>query len=417
MKTLHHPAPERPSASRAAAIAVACAGLILFLSLGQRHAFGLYVLPVSAAFGWDRATFSLAIALQNLVWGLAQPFSGMLADQYGPRRVLAGGALLYVAGLALMPWSHTGWAFAATAGLLVGLGLSGTGFGIVYGAAGQAVSDAQRPRALGLVGALGGAGQFVMLPLNQGLIDALGWAGALLAASVLAAAMLPLAVGAGRTRAPSPGRDAPAPAAAAPTLRTALRGAFADRDFWLVALGFLSCGFHLAFIATHLPAFLAGRGLNAQVAATALGLVALANIAGTYLFGAWSARWPRKWLLTALYAGRTVVIALFASLPVSTASVYTFALAMGFLWLGTVPLTTSLLAQLFGQRYATTLFGFVFLSHQIGSFLGVWLGGLVFDATGSYGLVWGLACALGVVSALAHLPVREARAATGAQPA
>ncbi len=419
MTAAHHPssapAPLTPASpaqlshglDRRAAWVIACAGLVLFLSLGQRHAFGLYVLPVSGSFDWDRATFSFAIALQNLVWGLAQPFSGMLADQHGPRRVMLGGAVLYVAGLAAIPFASSGWAFATVAGVLVGLGLSGTGFGIVYGAAGKAVSDAQRPRALGIVGAFGGAGQFVMLPLNQKLIDALGWSSAILVAATLLAAMLPLALGAGRPVAPA----TPATAAPPPALGAALRQAFGDRDFWLIGLGFLSCGFHLAFIATHLPAYLAGRGLGPQVAATALGLVALTNIAGTYLFGAWAARWQRKHLLAALYTARTLAIALFVTLPTTAVSVYVFAAVMGFLWLGTLPLTNGLLSQLFGMRYITTLFGFVFLWHQIGSFLGVWLGGLVFDATGSYALVWALACVLGLVSAVANLPVRERRAA------
>lgn len=408
---LRHSGSATPPAStrldRRAVWLIGCIGLVLFLSVGQRHAFGLYVLPVSASFDWDRSTFSFAIALQNLVWGLAQPFSGMLADQHGPRRVMAGGTLLYVAGLALMPFAASGWAFAGAAGVLVGLGLSGTGFGIVYGAAGKAVSDAQRPRALGIVGAFGAAGQFVMLPLNQRLIDAWGWSSAVLALAVLMAAMLPLALGSGRSG-PSAAPETKTPQ---PALHTALRQAFGDRDFWLVGLGFLSCGFHLAFIATHLPAYLAGRGLAPQVAATALGLVALTNVAGTYLFGAWAARWQRKRLLATLYAVRTLVIALFVSLPTTALSVYLFAAAMGFLWLATLPLTNGLLGQLFGMRYITTLFGFVFLWHQIGSFLGVWLGGLVFDATGSYTLVWALACVLGLVSAVANLPVRERRAA------
>jgi len=413
MTAPHHPPSPPTRLDRRTAWLIACAGLVLFLSVGQRHAFGLYMLPVTGSFDWDRATFSFAIALQNLVWGLAQPFSGMLADQHGPRRVMLGGALLYVAGLALMPFAASGWAFAATAGVLVGLGLSGTGFGIVYGAAGKAVSDAQRPRALGIVGAFGAAGQFAMLPLNQRLIDAWGWSSTVLLMAALLAAMLPLALAAGQ---PAPSA-APAMQSPQPALRTALRQAFGDRDFWLVGLGFLSCGFHLAFIATHLPAYLAGRGLGPQVAATALGLVALANVAGTYLFGAWAARWQRKRLLAALYAARTLAIALFVSLPTTALSVYLFAAAMGFLWLATLPLTNGLLSQLFGMRYITTLFGFAFLWHQVGSFLGVWLGGLVFDATGSYALVWTLACVLGLVSAAANLPVREPRAGLAAQPA
>lgn len=388
------------SMSRREGWMLVCAGLVLFLAMGQRHAFGLYLLPVSLEWGWNRETFSVALATQNLVWGLAQPFAGLLADRHGPRPVMIAGALCYGAGLALMPWSSTGWAMALSAGVLVGLGLSGTGFAVVYGAVGKAFEPARRPKALAVVGAVGGAGLFLMLPFNQMGLEAFGWAAMLTGLSVLMGALVPLAFGLGGAPAAGSG---PEPQAFGPLLSQALR----DRDFWLVCLGFLSCGFQLAFIATHLPAYLADQAQPVPVATLALGLVALANIAGNYCFGLWSARLRHKSLLALLYAARTATIAAFVLAPVSAWSVYAFALVFGFTWLGTVPLTTGLLGQLYGLRYVTTLFGLAFLSHQIGSFAGVWLAGWWYDRFGGYGGVWALALVLGAVSALANLPVRE----------
>ena len=382
------------------------AGMVLFLALGQCHSFGLYLVPVTTDWNWPRETFSLAIALQNLIWGAAQPFSGAIADRFGPKPVMFAGGLFYALGLAAMHYAGSGLAFALVAGLLIGLGLSGTGFAIVYGAVGRGVSPGDRPRALALVGALGGAGQFLMLPANQLAIDAWGWPMASTAMGLAFLAVIPLAAALPAKRPPD-GADA----AAARSVQAALKASFGDKDFWLITVGFLSCGFQLAFIATHLPAFLADARLPTSVATTALGLVALANIVGTYLFGLWTGRWQKKVLSFWLYLGRTLAILAFVSVPVSAASVYAFAVAMGFLWLGTVPLVNGLLTQIYGLRHLSMLFGIVFFSHQVGSFLGVWLGGAMFDRYQSYAGVWWLAAGLSLLSAIVHLPIREMRPA------
>lgn len=385
------------------------ASLVLFLALGQRHSFGLYLVPITTEWQWSRETFSVAIALQNLVWGAAQPFSGALADRYGPKPMMVAGGLLYAIGLAAMRFADSGLEFALVAGVLIGLGLSGTGFAVVYGAVGRGVSPQDRPKAMALVGAIGGAGQFLMLPANQLALNAWGWSAASFAMGMLLLAVIPLAMA-------LPSSDLPVSSggAAGGTVREALKVSFADRDFWLIAIGFLSCGFQLAFIATHLPAFLADQNLSASVATTALGLVALVNIAGTYLFGLWGGRWQKKMLSFWLYMARTVAILVFVSLPVSPWTVYAFAAVMGFLWLGTVPLVNGLLGQIYGLRHLGLLFGIVFLSHQLGSFLGVWLGGALFDRYQSYTGVWLIAAALSLLSALVHLPVREQRPAAPA---
>ena len=398
---------DSPRGARGALALALLAGLVLFLALGQRHSFGLYLVPITTERGWPRETFSLAIALQNLVWGAAQPFSGAIADRFGARPVMLAGGLAYALGLAALPHAGSAPAFALAAGLLIGLGLSGTGFAIVYGAVGRGVSAAQRPKALALVGAVGGAGQFLMLPANQLAIGAWGWAHAVLAMGALVLAVIPLALA-------LPAAPADAPGAPALPLRELLRRCARDTDFWLITVGFLSCGFQLAFIATHLPAVLADQRLDTAVATTALGLVALANIVGTYLFGLWTGRWPKKLLSFWLYLGRTVAILVFVALPVSPATVYAFALVMGFLWLGTVPLVNGLLTQIYGLRHLGLLFGLVFFSHQVGSFLGVWLGGALFDRYQTYTGVWLLAAALSLLSALVHLPIREPRHALAA---
>lgn len=393
---------QNPNRSTYVAIAV-LAGLVLFLALGQRHAFGLYLVPITTDWGWPRETFSIAIAVQNLVWGAAQPFSGAIADRHGPRRIMIAGGVAYAIGLATMQYAPSGVSFALLAGLLIGLGLSGTGFAIVYGAVGRAVSPGDRPKALALVGAVGGAGQFMMLPANQVLIDTLGWAGASSVAGLLLLAVIPLAMALPKA--------SPASATGAPgvPVRTVLAGCFADRDFWLITVGFLSCGFQLAFIATHLPAFLADKRLAAGVAPTALGLVALTNIVGTYLFGLWMGRWQKKTLSFWLYLGRTLAILAFLWAPTTPVTVHLFAAAMGFLWLGTVPLVNGLLSQMYGLQNLGMLFGIAFFSHQVGGFLGVWLGGAMFDRYQTYTGVWLLAAGLSLFSAIVHLPIRESR--------
>lgn len=376
-------------------------GLILFLCLGQRHSFGLFLSPMTMDLGWGREVFSVAIAIQNLVWGLAQPFAGMIADKQGSGRVLAAGAVSYAAGMLLMPYSTTGLELALSAGLLIGIGLSGTAFGIVYSAVGRAFTPERRGFALGAVGALGGLGQFVMLPYNQFLISNLGWASALIVLSATCALMIPLA--SGMVESPS----AVSSRATTQSLAEAMGEAFRHPGFWLVTAGFLTCGFQLAFIATHLPAYLADQGLNANVAVTALAVVALSNILGTYVCGLFAGKYRQKYVLSALYFLRGLALLGFVALPVTSWSTYAFAAIMGVLWLGTVPLTTALVGRIFGLQYVATLFGFVFLGHQIGSFLGVWLGGALFDRTGSYQLVWILCIGLSLLAALVHFPVDD----------
>lgn len=382
---------------------VLAGGVVMGLALGVRHVHGLFLLPVIAERGWSRETFGLAMAVQNLSWGLVQPFAGLLADRCGSAKVVVAGLACYALGLYGMAKAAAPAAFVWSAGVCLGIALAGTAFGVVYGALSRLVSPARRAWALGTAGAIGGIGQFAMVPAAQALIVGCGWQRALLALSLLMALLVPLA------------RALREPAAAAEVVEhetglsvtQALREACAHPGFWQLNLGFLACGFQLAFIATHLPAYLLDHGLPASVGVAALALVALTNIVGIYACGLAGGAYRRKHLLAGLYLARAGVMALFLLAPLSAASVYLFAAAMGLLWLGTVPLTNGLLAQIFGLRYIGTLFGLVFLGHQLGSFLGVWLGGYVFDATRSYDFVWGVAMALGLLSAALHWPIDD----------
>lgn len=390
-------------------VLVLAGGLVMGLALGVRHVQGLFLLPVTLERGWSRESFAFALAVQNLVWGLAQPFTGMVADRWGSARVVAAGLILYAVGLLGMAAAPGVPAFILASGVCIGVALSGTSFGVVYGAIARLVAPARRGWALGLAGAVGGLGQFALVPAAQGLIGGWGWAVALAVLSAAAALALPLAVPLNdRAQAQQGAGPAGLPLAAA------LREAFAHRGFWLLNLGFLACGFQLAFIASHLPAYLLDRGLRPADGMAALALIALANVAGTYAFGLLGARHSKKRLLAAIYLARSAAMALFLLLPPSRASLYGFAAAMGLLWLGTVPLTSGILAQVFGVRYLATLFGCVFLGHQLGSFLGVWLGGVVFEATRSYEPVWLAAMGLGVLAAALHMPIDERQIVRGA---
>ena len=382
-----------------ALILVAGSGIVL-MTFGVRNGFGLFMQPVSAELGWAREIFAFAIALQNLVWGLAQPLAGMVADRYGAARVLSAGGIAYAAGLALMSRASTPLDADLTIGVLVGLGMAGAGLSVVLSAVARAVPEAQRSKALGVVTAAGSLGQFLMVPLGQAFLGAYGWSTALL---LLAVAMLSVLA-----MAPAlAGRPEVAADAEPQSLRQALAEAHRHPGYLLLIGGFFVCGFHLVFIATHLPAFVVDHGLPAEVGAWAMALVGLFNVVGSVAAGALGTRRSKKSLLSLLYLARAAVILIFVLLPVSAASVLAFAAAMGLLWLSTVPLTSGLVAQMFGTRYMATLFGIVFLSHQIGSFLGAWLGGIVFDATGSYDLVWWVSVALGVFAALMHWPIDE----------
>lgn len=385
-----------------ALVALACGSLILLFSLGIRHAFGLFLQPVSVEQGWGREVFGFAIALQNLVWGLAQPFTGMLADRHGAPRVVALGAVLYTAGLAIMSSVAGEPMFVLGVGVLVGLGLSGTTFPVIFGTIGRLVAPERRSLAMGITMSVGSFGQFIMLPVSLGLIGRLTWPVALLALAGFAALMIPLAVG--LREAPRSQGDA---AMAGPGAMAALREAFGARDFWLLSLGFFVCGFQVVFIAVHLPAFLQDEGLNAMVATTVLALIGLVNIAGTYYAGLWGGRRRKPALLAWIYLGRALAIAAFVWLPITELSAYAFGITMGLFWLSTVPLTNGTVASVWGVRHLSMLGGIVFLAHQLGSFAGGWLGGWLYDRSGSYDGAWTIAIGLSLVAAVLNWPVRE----------
>jgi MFS family permease len=375
------------------------AALVLALSLGIRHGFGLFLAPMSQEFGWGREVFALAIALQNLVWGLAQPFTGAIADRFGAARVVLVGGVLYAVGLALMGLADSPGSLSLSAGLLIGIALSGTSFSVLLGVVGRAVAPERRSMAMGIASAAGSFGQFAMLPATLGLIGWLGWSAALLALGLLVALIVPLA---GLIR------DYPAARQThEQTLKEALREAAAHSGFWLLALGFFVCGFQVVFIGVHLPAYLVDQHLPAQVGTSVLALVGLFNVFGTYAAGWLGGRMSKPRLLTALYLARAVVIVAFVYSPLTVWSAYAFGIAMGLLWLSTVPLTNGTVATLFGVRNLSMLGGIVFLFHQLGAFLGGWLGGYLYDRTGSYELVWQIAIGLSLLAALLNCPVRE----------
>jgi predicted MFS family arabinose efflux permease len=351
--------------------------------------------------GIGREVFSFAIAIQNLVYGFAQPFTGMIADKFGTARVLIGGALLYAVGLVLMSLSGSPWALNLSAGLLIGVALGCSGFSIVFGVVGRSVPAEKRTTALGIIGAAGSFGQFVMLPYGQTLITTVGWHYALfiLAATVLVIVPLSAAL--------VEDKNAQTAQFHKQSIREALHEAFTHRGYVLLCLGYSVCGFQLMFISVHFPAYLLDQRMTPQIGMTALALIGLFNIFGSYVWGWLGSRYTKKYLLSSLYLIRAGAIAIFVLLPLSPASVYAFAATIGFLWLGTVPLTNGLIAQVFGVQYLSTLGGSAFLFHQVGSFIGVWLAGYLFDATGSYGLMWTLTIATGVVAALLNLPIDE----------
>ncbi|MGA4446498.1 MFS transporter [Ectopseudomonas chengduensis] len=376
------------------------ASLILALSLGTRHGFGLFLPPMSAEFGWGREVFAFAIALQNLIWGLAQPITGALADRFGARKAIVIGGVLYVLGLVCMGMADSPLSLSLSAGLLIGIGLSGTSFSVILGVVGRAVPVEKRSMAMGIAAAAGSFGQFAMLPGTLGLIGWLGWSAALLALGLLVALMIPLAVMIKET--PPPVTNGPQQ-----TLVEALREATSHSGFWLLALGFFVCGFQVVFVAVHLPAYLVDHHLPALTGTTVLALVGLFNIFGTYIAGWLGGRMAKPRLLSILYLLRGVVITLFLLTPLTQWSAYLFGIAMGLLWLSTVPLTNGTVATMFGVRNLSMLGGIVFLFHQLGSFLGGWLGGYLYDTTGSYDLVWQISIGLSVMAAALNWPVRE----------
>jgi MFS family permease len=373
--------------------------LILALSLGTRHGFGLFLPPMSAQFGWGREVFAFAIALQNLVWGLAQPFTGALADRFGAAKVVFIGGILYAAGLALMSLADSPASLSLSAGLLIGMGLSGTTFSIILGVVGRALPPEKRSMGMGLASAAGSFGQFAMLPGTLGLIGWLGWSMALVALGLLVAFILPLVAML---------KDKPVPVATGDqTLREALHEACTHSGFWLLAFGFFVCGFQVVFIGVHLPAYLVDQHLPATVGTTVLALIGLFNVFGTYIAGWLGGRMSKPRLLTGLYLLRAVVIVLFLWAPLTQTTAYLFGISMGLLWLSTVPLTNGTVATLFGVRNLSMLGGIVFLFHQLGAFLGGWLGGVVYDHMGNYDLIWHVSIALSLMAAALNWPVRE----------
>lgn len=380
---------------------------IALIGFGPRASAGLFQLPITGEFGWGRDTFGLAIAIQNLLWGLGAPFAGAVADRYGMTRVLCVGAILYAAGLVVMANATTPLMLHLGAGVLVGFGLSAASFNLILGAFGKLLPESWRPLAFGAGTAAGSFGQFFYPPIGTALISAFGWQEALVifAASVLL--ILPLSYALSTRPGPNltpMGGPSPAPNQSIPQ---ALAEAFRHRSYVLLTLGFFTCGFQLAFITVHLPAYLKDAGLSASIGGWTLAVIGLANAFGSLGSGWLMTRMPKRHLLAWIYLGRALVIAVFISTPVTPLTCILFGISIGAFWLSTVPPTSGLVMLMFGTRYMAMLYGFVFFSHQVGGFLGVWLGGVLYEAYGSYDLVWWLSVALGIASAVINLPIRE----------
>ncbi|MDB5953582.1 MAG: putative transporter [Ramlibacter sp.] len=391
---------------------LACGALIVTLSMGIRHGFGLWLQPVTQARGWDRQTFAFAIAIQNLAWGFIGIFAGILADRFGAFRVLIAGSVLYALGLAGMALSPDAFVFTLTAGVLIGAAQAGTTYAVVYGVIGRQIDPARRSWAMGVAAAAGSFGQFLMVPVEGFLISGIGWQQALLVLAVVVLLIVPLAAG---LREPGFAGGA-VPPRREQSVGQALGEAFKYPSFQLLMAGYFVCGFQVVFIGVHMPSYLKDKGLSPQVASYALALIGLCNVFGTYMAGTLGQKLAKRKILAAIYLGRSIAIALFLWAPLSPLSVYVFAAVMGVLWLSTVPPTNATIAQIFGVAHLSMLGGFVFFSHQIGSFMGVWLGGLLYDQTGSYDIVWYLSIALGLFAAIVNLPVREAPIARAPAP-
>jgi len=379
-----------------------CGAMIVTLSMGVRHGFGLWLQPITQAQNWSRQTFSLAIAIQNLSWGVFGIFAGMVADKLGAFKVIVGGAILYALGLAGMGLSTTPIAFMLSTGILIGAAQAGTTYAVIYGVIGRNVSAEKRSWAMGVAAAAGSFGQFLMVPTESHLIQSFGAKEALLILSVAVLTIVPLAFGlreSGFGNGQVQKREQ--------SILQALREAFKYPSFQLLMAGYFVCGFQVVFIGVHMPSYLKDKGLSPEVAAYALGLIGLFNVFGTYTAGLLGQRMPKRYILSFIYGARAVVITLFLLVPLSPMSVYIFAAVMGFLWLSTVPPTNAVVAEIFGVVHLSMLGGFVFMSHQVGSFMGVWLGGYLYDRTGSYDIVWQLAIALGIFAMLINLPVKE----------
>lgn len=391
---------------------LACGALIVTLSMGIRHGFGLWLQPITQAQGWTRENFAFAMAIQNLAWGCFGIFAGMAADRFGAFRVLVGGAVLYGLGLTGMALTTTPLGFALTTGVLIGAAQAGTTYAVIYGVIGRQIPAEKRSWAMGVAAAAGSFGQFLMVPVEGALIAQLGWQNALLVLSVAVLLIAPLAWGLRE-----PGFGGGQAVKRDQTIGQALREAFGYRSFQLLMAGYFVCGFQVVFIGVHMPSYLKDNGLSPQVASYALALIGLFNVVGTYMAGSLGQRMAKRHILAFIYFARAAVIAVFLWAPLTPTSVYIFSAVMGLLWLSTVPPTNATVAQIFGVAHLSMLGGFVFFSHQIGSFMGVWLGGVLYDQTGSYNIVWYISIALGVFAGLINLPVREAPIARVARPA
>ncbi|MEN9754039.1 MAG: hypothetical protein RLZ07_421 [Pseudomonadota bacterium] len=392
---------------------VACGCLIGLLTFGPRSSIGLFQLPMTSEFGWGRDVFSFAIAIQNLLWGVGQPFAGALADRFGTIKMIVLGALLYAGGLVLMAFGSTQGMITMGAGVMIGLGLSGASFNLILGAFGKLLPDKWRGLAFGAGTAAGSFGQFLFPPIGATLIDSIGWHETALVFAVTLLAVLPLSIPLS-TRGLSKSNTT----GAGQSIRQALSEAFQHRSYVLLVLGFFTCGFQLAFITAHMPAYLKDIGMPAWVGGWTLAIIGLANAVGSLTSGWLSGRMPKRYILSIIYFGRSLAVIAFILIPASPMTALLFGLVMGLFWLSTVPPTSSLVAVMFGTRYLAMLYGFAFFSHQVGGFLGVWLGGILYESTGSYQIVWWLSIALGVASAVINLPIKEtAVVRNAAQPA
>jgi len=409
MSTLAAPAPRAPAVPLA--LVIVCGCIIAAIGFGTRGAFGLFTLPVTADLGLTREQWGMAMAIQNLAWGIAQPFAGGLADRYGSARVLALGGLVYAAGVLWMAFSPNAEIMLLSAGIVTGVGIAIASFGVVMAAFGRVVPAEKRSFVFGIATAASSAGQFIFAPLGQGFISAFGWQTALIWLAAILLLIVPLS-------AALRGRALSTPGQADMPFMQALAKAWGHGSYRLLVIGFFVCGFHLAFINVHMPAYLVQCGLSPEVGSWTIAVIGLFNIAGSLLSGYLGGKFPRQLLLATIYFSRAVAIGLFLLIPVTELTAYAFAAAMGLLWLSTVPLTAGLVGLFFGPRYLGMLYGIAFFSHQLGSFVGVWLGGFVYDQTGSYALVWYLGILLGLGSAAIHLPIADRKAPNFAsQPA
>lgn len=390
-------------------VIILCGCVIAMITFGNRSTFGLFTIPITETMGWTRESYGLAMAVQNLVWGLAQPIVGGLADKYGTARILSIGAVFYAVGMVGMSFAPSEGIFLLAGGIIVGVGIATASFGIVMAAFGRAVPQEKRPMVFGIATAASSMGQFVFAPLGQAFISSFGWQMALLYLAALVMLILPLSLA-------LTGKSESVEGEADLKFMTALARAWGHGSYKLLVIGFFVCGFHLAFVTVHMPAYLVQCGLSPEVGSWSIAIIGLFNVVGSLASGWLGSRFPKQILLAMIYFTRAAATAIFLIIPVTEATAYIYAAALGLVWLATVPLTAGLVSLFFGARYMGMLYGVAFLSHQVGGFLGVWLGGLTYDMTGSYSLVWYLGILLGLLSAAINLPIKERKSDTFQSP-